>query len=220
MVPENESESVLSALRSEQRELLGEADGLRRFIACMRKLIDAAHSRQGESEVYLLLQQVLDNSIRAINARDGSLLVPDEATQDLVFVMVRGDEPHTELVGRRIPAGEGIAGWVAKNRRAAIVNNAAADDRFFPGMDREIDYRTKSLLAVPLVGGDEVLGVIEVLNKRDGRFFSTGNQALLTLMCRFAGELLYSVVRDMDLSKTHEGSHGRPRPAADQETPP
>ncbi len=202
MVAENDPDSVLSALRAEQRELLGEADGLRRFIACMRRLIDAAHTRQRESEIVPLLEQVLDNAIRAINARDGSLLVHDERTEDLVFVMVRGEEPHTELVGKRIPAGEGIAGWVARNRRAAIVNNAAADDRFYPGMDKEIDYRTKSLVAAPLVGGGRVLGVVEVLNKRDGRFFSVGNQTLLNLMCRFAGELLYSMAHDADLTQT------------------
>jgi hypothetical protein len=48
----------------------------------------------------------------------------------LVFVMVRGDEPSTELIGRRLHVGEGIAGWTALNRRAAIVNNVTADDRF------------------------------------------------------------------------------------------
>ena len=196
------TEATLAALRAEQRELLAEADGLRRFIGCMRKLIDAAGTRQGESEVFVLLEQVLDNALGAINARDGSLLVPDEKTGELVFVMVRGDEPRTELLDRRIPSGEGIAGWVARNRRAALVNNAAADDRFYPGMDQEIDYRTQSLLAAPLVGGDRLLGVVEVLNKRDGRFFSVSNQTLLNLMCRFAGELLYSVVRDMDLTQT------------------
>ena len=214
MAQEPDATAELSALRAEQRELLGEADGLRRFIACMRKLVDAAHSRQRESEVYLLVEQVLDNAVRAINARDGSLLVPDERTGELVFVMVRGDEPHQELLGRRIPAGEGVAGWVARNRRAAIVNNASADDRFYPGMDREIHYRTQSLLAAPLIGGDRVLGVVEVLNKRDGKLFSVGNQTLLTLMCRFAGELLFSLVSDVDLSQTGRIIHAERQRAA------
>jgi GAF domain-containing protein len=115
---------------------------------------------------------------------------------------VRGDEPHIQLVGRRLAPGEGIAGWVAENRRAAIVNNATADDRFFPGMDRELAYKTHSILAAPLVGAGRMLGVVEVLNKRDGRFFSIGNKTLLNLMCRFAGEMLYTMVRDLDLSRT------------------
>jgi hypothetical protein len=53
---------------------------LRRFIVCIRKLIEVAASRQRESEVYLLFEQVLDNAISALNARDGSILVPDPDT--------------------------------------------------------------------------------------------------------------------------------------------
>ena len=92
--------------------------------------------------------------------------------------------------------------WFAKNRRAVIVNNVSADERFYPGVDREISYRTVSVLAAPLIGGDQVLGVVEVLNKRDGRLFSVGNQTLLNLMCRFAGELLCHAVSGVDLSQT------------------
>ena len=94
------------------------------------------------------------------------------------------------------------------------MNNAAADDRFYPGMDREIHYRTQSLLAAPLIGGDRVLGVVEVLNKRDGKLFSVGNQTLLTLMCRFAGELLFSLVSDVDLSQTGRIIHAERQRAA------
>jgi signal transduction protein with GAF and PtsI domain len=202
MQPDDDPQALLATLEAEQRELLGEADALRRFIACMRTLIDAARPRQDISEVYSVLEHVLDNAIRAVNARDGSILVPDRRTRELVFVIVRGDEPHIELVGRRLSPGEGIAGWVAENRRPAIVNNATADDRFFPGMDRELAYKTHSILAAPLVGAGRMLGVVEVLNKRDGRFFSIGNKTLLNLMCRFAGEMLYTMVRDLDLSRT------------------
>ncbi len=202
MSSDDATQSVLASLKAEQRELVSEADGLRRFIACMRKLMDTAGSRHRDTEVYGLLEQVLDNALSAVNARDGSILVPDQRTRELVFVVVRGDEPNTELMGRRLPAGEGIAGWVAKHRRAVIVNNATTDERFYPGVDREIDYRTRSVLAAPLIGGGRIIGVVEVVNKRDRRLFSVGNQTLLNLMCRFAGELLATTMRDVDLSET------------------
>jgi GAF domain-containing protein len=152
--------------------------------------------------VYLLFEQVLDNAIGALNVRDGSILVPYPATNELVFVMVRADESNRSLIGRRLNPGEGLAGWAAKNRRAAIVNNVSADERFFDGVDRDTHYRTRSILAIPVIGGSKLRAVIEVINKRDGRLFSVGNKTLLGLMCRFAGEILYSLVRDVDLSKT------------------
>ena len=191
--------SVLASLKAEQHELRGEADGLRRFMSCMRRLMDAGGSGQRGSEVYVLLEQVLDNAISAVNARDGSILLPDRRTRELVFFMVRGDEAHSRLVGRRLPPGEGIAGWVAANRRAVIVNNVGADERFYPGVDQELDYRTQSVLAAPLIGGDRLLAVVELVNKRDRRLFSVGNQTLLALMCRFAGELLSSTMGDVEL---------------------
>lgn len=210
MDPDEDPQDVLSALEAEQREILGEADALRRFIACMRTLIDATRPRQDISEMYGVLEHVLDNAIRAVDARDGSVLVPDRRTRELVFMIVRGDNPNSELIGRRLAQGEGIAGWVAETRRAAIVNNASADARFFPGLDRELHYKTHSILAAPLVGAGRMLGVVEVLNKRDGKFFSVSNKTLLSLMCRFAGEMLYAMVRDQDLSGTDQ-SHGAAR---------
>jgi len=194
---------TLARLRAEHEQLSREADGLRRFCESMTRLIEAVESPRRGTEALGLLEQILDDSILAIGAVDGSLLVPDDTTEELVFVLVRGDSPKHGLLGRRLPAGQGIAGWVATKRRATIVNNVPVDDRFYPELDVEFHYKTNSLLAAPIIGGGRLLGVVEVINKRDGRLFSTGNQTLLTLMCRFAGELLHTMIKDVDL--TQEG---------------
>ena len=204
MPNDTDTPSILSQLQSDNRYLQREADSLRCFLTSIQKLIDAAHTRPRESQTLELLEQVLDNALRAINARDGSLLVPDDKSGELVFILVQGDEPHKELIGKRLPQGEGIAGWVAKNRRSTIVNNVSVDDRFYPNMDEVIEYKTKSIAAAPLIGGGRLLGVVEALNKRDGQLFTNGNQKLLSLMCRYAGELLYSVVRDGSLPQTQQ----------------
>ncbi len=198
---------MLEQLEAENRLLQREADSLRRFLTSIQKLIDAAHNRQHNTQVLDLLEHVLDNALRAINARDGSLLAPDEETRELVFIIVQGDEPHTELLGKRLPRGEGIAGWVAKNRRATVVNNVSADDRFYPNMDEVIEYKTRSIAAAPIIGGGRLLGVVEALNKRDGQLFTSGNQTLLSLMCRFAGELIYSVIHEGNLTQTFQSTH-------------
>jgi len=192
----------LEQLREENLVLAREAGVLRQFLETMDKLIEALESPNRESEALALLSQVLDSAIRAIGARDGSLLVPDTDTGELVFVLVQGESTKASLIGRRLPAGRGIAGWVAENRRGTTVNNVPADDRFYPELDVEFDYRTSSLLAAPLLGGDRLLGVVEVINKQNGKLFSTGNLTLLTLMCRFAGELLHSVISEVELTQS------------------
>jgi GAF domain-containing protein len=194
--------SKLSQLRGENEALLREAEGLREFMDSMAHLVEAAENPRSQTDALRLLEDVLDNAIRAIGAKDGSLLIPDGESGELVFVIVRGESAKPSLVGRRLPAGRGIAGWVARNRRATIVNNVPADDRFYPELDVELDYRTTSLLAAPLVGGNQMLGVVEVINKRDGKLFSTGNQTLMTLVCRFAGELMHSMISNVDLTQS------------------
>lgn len=192
----------LAELRKENAALEQEAEHLRLFMESMANLIEAVDRPKRESEALALLGDVLDTAIRAIGARDGSLLVPDEETGELVFVLVQGESTKANLVGRRLPAGRGIAGWVAQNRRGATVNNVPADERFYPELDVELDYRTSSLLAAPLLGGNRLLGVVEVVNKQDGKLFSTGNLALLTLMCRFAGELLHGLISEAELTQS------------------
>ena len=192
----------LAELRAERLVLEQEAEVLTLFMESMATLIEAAERPKRENEALTLLSEVLDTAIRAIGARDGSLLVPDDETGELVFVLVKGESTKANLIGRRLPAGRGIAGWVAENRRGTTVNNVPADERFYPELDVELDYRTSSLLAAPLLGGNRLLGVVEVINKQDGKLFSTGNLTLLALMCRFAGELLHSLISEAELTQS------------------
>ena len=201
-VTEKDQLERLEQLRQENLALEQEAGQLREFMDSMVKLIEAVERPKRESEALTLLNQVLDSAIRAIGARDGSLLVPDEETGELMFVLVQGQSTKDNLVGRRLPAGRGIAGWVAENRRGTTVNNVPADERFYPELDVELDYRTSSLMAAPLLGGNRLLGVVEVINKQDGKLFSTGNLTVLTLMCRFAGELLHSLISEVELTQS------------------
>ena len=180
---------------------------LRQFIDSMQNLIESIEGTHTETEVMGLLEGVLENALTTINAKDGSLLVRDEVSDELVFVLSRGDVPADELAWKRLAPGTGIAGWVAEQRTATIVNNARADDRFYDDVDRDLDFHTNSILAAPILGGNQLLGVIEVLNKRDGKLFNEDDQTLLSLICRFAGELLYSVVRSGDQPATPHSSN-------------
>jgi GAF domain-containing protein len=201
-VTEQDQLQRLAQLRQENITLEQEAGQLRQFMDAMAKLIEAVERPKRESEALTLLSQVLDSAIRAIGAKDGSLLVPDDETGELVFILVQGESTKQNLIGRRLPARRGIAGWVAEHRRGTTVNNVPADERFYPELDVELDYRTSSLLAAPLFGGNRLLGVVEVVNKQDGKLFSTGNLTLLTLMCRFAGELLHSLISEVELTQS------------------
>lgn len=193
--PRASEDAELSRLERDNLRLRNEIFALRQFIGSMENVVDAIESPLPETELMDLLSGVLRHALEAINAKDGSLLVLDEDTEELVFVLTRGDIPQEQLAWRRLPSGEGIAGWVAQNRKATIVNDVQTDNRFFRQVDDELGFQTHSILAAPLIGGGQVLGVIEVLNKRGEHWFNIGDQTLLTLVCRFAGELLFTFVQ-------------------------
>ena len=71
---------------------------------------------------------------------------------------------------RPVESGKGFCGWVAKYREPVLTNDAYADPRFLKQFDEETGYKTNSMLAVPLLDRLELVGVIELINKRSGPF--------------------------------------------------
>src|SRR5690606_3648266 len=84
-----------------------------------------------------------------------------------------------QLLGQRVPAGEGVAGFVASSGEPSIVNDTQADGRFYGVLDGSTGFKTRSILAVPLRAIDGVKGVLEVLNRRDNAPFTDSDRDLL-----------------------------------------
>ena len=166
---------------------------LSHFVGSLERLLSSADSPDRNPDILKLLGQMLRDAMEIIQAKDGSVLVLDPESQELAFLLTAGDVPEDALLGRRIPAGQGVAGWVAASRRPVIVNNSSEDARFYPDIDRALEFRTESILAVPIVGGGSVLGVIEVLNKKHGQRFSQADKSLLMLLGRVSGEVCHSL---------------------------
>jgi signal transduction histidine kinase/transcriptional regulator with GAF, ATPase, and Fis domain len=122
----------------------------------------------------LIIEQVTE----LLNAEEGSLLLADDETGDLVFAYTTGPIGQ-RLLGRRLPRGAGLAGYVVASGQSVIVNDVQQDQRFDDRTDKTTGFVTRTLLAVPLRGVGGVRGVIEALNRRDGGHFTSGDQQLL-----------------------------------------
>ena len=137
-----------------------------------------------------------------INADHGSLLLVDDETEELVFVMVHGDFRET-LRGFRMNWHQGIAGWVVEHGEPLIVNHAPYDPRFSSEVDHTFGVTTHKILAVPLRYGKKTLGVIELVNKHDGSDFTESDSTILGLLGLFAAASLDELDRHME--ETEEG---------------
>jgi putative nucleotidyltransferase with HDIG domain len=128
-----------------------------------------------------VLQSVMNTAVELLHCESGSLFLTDEQTDELVFKVVIGPA-SAQLVDTRLPPGVGIVGSVAKEGKPLIVNDAKSDPRHYTGIDDQTALQTVSLLAVPLITKGRVIGVLEVLNKRDKTPFGDDDCAALTAL--------------------------------------
>lgn len=112
---------------------------------------------------------ITDHTIRLLNAAAASVVLKDQTQGDMWFNAASGGVSDF-VRGSRLPAGQGIVGWVIQTGEAALVPDVSQDPRFFSKIDQQTGFKTQSVLCVPLQNGLHTTGAIEVMNKIDGTF--------------------------------------------------
>lgn len=159
-----------------------------------------------ESDVEKLLKFIMDSAVEILNAEAGSLfLTIEDDSGDLEFRVVIGENSH-ELVGTRIKADQGIVGRVMNENIPIIANDATRDPRHSQEMVE--GFVSRSLLAVPLNAREKTIGVLEILNKRDGTIFVDEDAALLST---FAGQAAIAIENARLLQSTDQQLQQRVR---------
>lgn len=127
-------------------------------------------------DLFTMLEEVVSAARQVLQAERGSVWLYEADADELLLRVATGVAPV------RVPAGTGIAGACARERRVINVPDCYADPRFNPELDRRTGYRTRCMLALPLVDHNGVLvGVMQVLNKSDG-VFDADDEALATAL--------------------------------------
>jgi GAF domain-containing protein len=176
-------------LQDENKALQEKNQDLHHYINALEDLHWAAQRITSEENLIDLLDQILYHAMAVISAEDGSLLLLDEETDELVFAVVHGDI-RGQLRGYRIGGDIGIAGWVATEGEALIVNNPRQDWRFSPQIDEAFGFVTRSILCVPMITRGKLVGVIELLNKYNGTEFTEPDATLLSILGHVAATAL------------------------------
>jgi diguanylate cyclase (GGDEF)-like protein len=132
-----------------------------------------------------VLRTIMEKIDEFLHPDTWSMLLVDEAKQELYFELAIGKNAHT-LKDMRIKMGQGIAGWVAHNQSAVIVPDVSNDTRFFSQVDEKTKMETRSIVAVPVRFRDHCLGVIELINCIGMDGFSDRDLALLEALADFA----------------------------------
>jgi len=133
--------------------------------ATLEKVLEITRELARPLDLTTLLAKVVDAALAILDADRGSVFLYDAQGDVLISRVATGSG---EL---RIPANRGFAGECVKTRHIVSVPDAYADPRFNPDIDKSTGYKTRCILTIPLIGHDDALvGVLQVLNKKDGVF--------------------------------------------------
>lgn len=154
-----------------------------------------------ERDLERLLRTIIEETTAVMEAERSSLFLIDPAKQEMWAKIAQG----VDVIEIRFPVGVGIAGTVGRTGETINIPDAYQDPRFNPAFDNKTGYHTRSILCAPLrnTHGD-ILGAIQVLNKRTGPF-RADDEALLTALASQAAVALenadlYKRLNELNLS--------------------
>jgi len=170
--------AALTATALEKAQLFEEVNRRARQLGALNDISQKLVAAE-TADVDALLELITKSAVSILDAEAGSLLLADDdESGDMIFRAVIGGASD-ELMGQRIPKGRGLIGEVTRTGRPQISNQTQNDHRW-QGELAKGSFRTQSILAVPLVAKDRIVGVLEVLNKQDGTAFREEEVGLLT----------------------------------------
>jgi GAF domain-containing protein len=142
------------------------------------QLSDIVGATVGQAPYRALLDGIIQAARRLFDAGAASILLLDHATNELVFEAATGGGSVLNL---RIPAHQGIAGWVVMTGEPIAVSDVRRDPRWARDFAESTGYVPQSIMAVPLLLDEDVEGVLEVLDKRNQGSFGLDDMELLGL---------------------------------------
>lgn len=181
-----EDQQLLEGLSSQAAAALENARMFERVERAQREealLLDVVSSITSEILLDPLLEKILAAATQLLGADRGALFIHDPATGELWSRVVEG-EVSREI---RFPANAGIAGECFTTGARINIDDAYADPRFNPDVDKGTGYRTRNILCMPITtkGGNKV-GVMEILNKKKGPFTAADQRRLAALCAQAA----------------------------------
>ncbi|MFH1847607.1 MAG: sensor domain-containing diguanylate cyclase [Candidatus Omnitrophota bacterium] len=182
-----------SAILDEQKERASRE--LAKKMESLSILYSVSKALNFATDLKKILLFILDKARDAVDAKKASLMLLDKQTNELVVHVVRGVPPDVEekintglMDCTRIKVGEGIAGRVAAEKKHMLINDAKEDKRFQKSDKSFVD----SILCMPLIANEEVIGVVNLTNKKQGGNFTNEDVDMLSTLSNQAAITIYN----------------------------
>ena len=176
---------------------------LERFLERQKAGLSLRH----EVDLDLVLRQILQKAYEFVPSESGSILLDDpfrkvasRQENELVFIATFGDS-SANLIGHRLSARHGIVGRVYQSGTPYVSAEVEKDPHFYANIDTQIGHKTHSIVAVPIYIGKHVCGVLELINRLEGKSFNKRDMTLLEI---FAGYTSFTLQNALDAKRAHE----------------
>ncbi|MGB3339872.1 MAG: sigma 54-interacting transcriptional regulator [bacterium] len=152
-------------------------------------LFQMASSLSSTLELSKILNIIMETARNLLKAEASSLLLLDETTNELYFASATGDVSE-RLRNLTVPLDKGIAGACVRTGKVKVVDDTLSDTEFYPQIDKQTGFATKSIIAAPLNMSGKAIGVIEVLNKAKGVAWTADDRELLVIIALQAAQVI------------------------------
>ena len=150
-----------------------------------RYLIDITQDLASTLDLDILLNRIINAAVKITEAEAASILLYDDTGKQLFFQAATNLDPPV-MRGLIVPLEGSIAGWIVQNRKAVRTGDVHKDPRHFGHVEKVTQVKTKSLIGVPLITKEKVVGVLEALNKQGGDFDEIDEDLLAGLAAQAA----------------------------------
>ncbi|MDR0512642.1 MAG: sigma 54-interacting transcriptional regulator [Treponema sp.] len=147
-----------------------------------------------------LLTNIVDLATKLCEGEASCLLLVNDEKKELYFEVSLGGAGK-EVKRFTMKIGEGIAGWVALHNKSIIVDSVQNDSRHRRDISQELKYTAENMLAVPMRVKDQCVGVIEIINKKNGKNFTQEDMEWLEIFATQAGIALVNA-RSMETAQS------------------
>lgn len=144
-----------------------------------RRLIEISRDLASTLDLDPLLNRIIEAACGITEAQASSILLYDDTSKQLFFQVATNMDP--QMRGLSVPLEGSIAGWVVTNRQPLRTGDVNQDRRYFKNIAQTLSFDTQSLIGVPLITKEKVVGVLEVLNKNRGEFTADDEDLLSVL---------------------------------------
>jgi signal transduction histidine kinase len=145
-----------------------------------QRLMEISRDLASTLDLDSALARIVAAAAELTAAEAASILLYDDSSGQLFFQMSTSMQEYPVMRGLTVPVEGSLAGWVVTHRQPVVVANTSLDERHYDGVDRTTQLTTTSLIGIPLITRDKLIGVLELINKPGG--FTPDDQAILTAL--------------------------------------